>query len=155
MKIRELQETIASLLRADEELLQGGCEVFAEDTRTVYDEAKQCIQEGKVAIVVVTPNLERSGSGVPAADGLPFEGDIEIRCMENPPVAAAQADVMRALDAAEIVAQVLDSEVLEWRSIRQTSDRREAIFTATVSFGYDGVLTRPDCLDPAGSAPQN
>ena len=147
MTIRELQESVKEILSANEELLHGGCEVFCEDTRTVYDESKQCIQEGKVAIVVVTPNLERSGSGVPAGEGLPFEGEITIRCMENPPVAAAQESTMRALDAAEIVAQVLDSEVLEWRSIRQTSDRREAIFTATVTFGYDGLLTRSKGID--------
>lgn len=142
MRILELQKTIADLLRADEELLQGGCEVFEEDTRTVYDEARQCIQEGKVAVVVMTPNLERSGSGVPAEAGLPFEGDVVVRCLENPPVAAAQGSTMRALDAAEIVAHVLDGEVLEWRSIRQTSDRREAIFTATVTFGLNSTLTR-------------
>ena len=153
MTIRELQLSIVEALSACEALVQGGCRVFAEDTRTVYDFADQCIQEGQVAVVVVTPDLERAGSGL-GNKGLPFEGDIVVRCMERPPVAAAQGDVMRALDAAELVSHLLDGEILEWRSIRQTIDRREGVLTATATFGYDGILTRPDCLDPAGSAPQ-
>ena len=154
MTIRELQETLVKALNANEALMQGGCKVFAEDSRTVYDLADQCIQEGQVAVVVVTPDLERAGSGVPETDGLPFEADILVRCMERPPVAAAQGDVMRALDAAELVSHLLDGEILEWRSIRQTVDRQRGILTATASFGLDGILTRPDNLDPAGSAPQ-
>lgn len=154
MTICSLQKSLVEALSACEALLQGGCRVFAEDTRTVYDLANQCIQEGNVAVVVVTPDFERAGSGI-GDEGLPFEADIVIRCMERPPVAAAQGDVMRALDAAELVSHLLDGEILEWRSIRQTVDRREGVLTATATFGYDGVLTRPDCLDPAGSAPQN
>ena len=154
MTIRSLQESIVEALSACEALVQGGCKVFAEDTRTVYDLADQCIQEGQVAVVVVTPDLERAGSGV-GDEGLPFEGDILVRCMERPPVAAAQGDVMRALDAAELVSHLLDGEILEWRSIRQTVDRQRGVLTATASFGYDGILTPPANPDLAGSAPQN
>lgn len=155
MTIRELQKSLVEALSANEALLQGGCRVFAENTRTVYDEADQCIQEGNVAVVVVTPDLERAGSGVPKEDGLPFEGDILVRCMERPPVAAAQGDVMRALDAAEIVAHALDGEILEWRSIRQTADRQRGVLTATVAFGYDGLLTNPNSTPtpPSNSTP--
>ena len=133
MTIRSLQESIVEALSACEALLQGGCKVFAEDTRTVYDLADQCIQEGQVAVVVVTPDLERAGSGL-SDEGLPFEGDIVVRCMERPPVAGAQGDVMRALDAAELVSHLLDGEIV---------DRREGVLTATASFGYDGILTPP------------
>ena len=143
MTIRELQESLKSILSGVEALIQGGCEIFCEDTREVYNYAGQCIQGGKVAVVVVTPDLERSGSGTPKEDGLPFEGELLVRCVEKPPIAEAQGDVMRALDAAEIVAHTLDSGTLEWRSIRQTIDERKGVLTATVSFGYDGLLTLP------------
>lgn len=152
MTILELQKSLVEALSANEALLQGGCRVFAEDTRTVYDEANQCIQEGNVAVVVVTPDFERAGSGVPEAAGLPFEADIVIRCMERPPVAAAQGDVMRALDAAELVSHLLDGDILEWRSIRQTVDRREGVLTATVTFGYAGILTSPLSSAQPGTA---
>ena len=62
MTIRELQQSIVESLSACEALLQGGCKVFAENTREVYDHASQCIQEGQVAVVVVTPDLERAGN---------------------------------------------------------------------------------------------
>lgn len=154
MTIRSLQESIVKALSACEALVQGGCRVYAENTREVYDHANQCIQEGNVAVVVVTPDLERAGSGL-GNKGLPFEGDILVRCMERPPVAAAQGDVMRALDAAELVSHLLDGEILEWRSIRQTIDRQRGVLTATATFGYNGILTKPDNLGPTGFSPQN
>lgn len=141
MTIRGLQLQIQEVLNNFEELLQGGCKAFIEDVRTVYDEAKQHIDEGGVALVVVTPDFTRAGSGV-GEEGLPFEGDVLVRCMERPPISAAQGDVIRALDAAEIVSHILDGEVLEWTSIRQTHDRRENIFTATATFTLAGMLTR-------------
>ncbi len=139
MTIRELQNSIKDALNGVEELAQGGCRAFAEDTRTVYDESNQFISEGGVAVVVVTPSLDRAGSGVD--DGLPFEGEVVVRCVEKAALAAAAPDTLRALDAAEIVAHRLDGETLEWRSIRQTADQRGEVFTATVTFGYAGTLT--------------
>lgn len=58
MKIKEFQEAIAKELNALEELLQGGCKAFAEDSRTVYNESDQHIQKGKIAVVVVTPVMQ-------------------------------------------------------------------------------------------------
>ncbi len=61
MTIRELQKKLADALNGVEELVQGGCKAFAEDTRTVYEESQQWISGGKVAIVVVTPDMTRNG----------------------------------------------------------------------------------------------
>ena len=63
MKIRELQEYLKDRLGKVEALVNGNCKAFAEDTREVYDESSQFIREGGVAVVVVTPDLNRSGSG--------------------------------------------------------------------------------------------
>lgn len=139
MTIKELQKSIADALNGVEALVQGGCKAFAEDTREIYDESNQWISGGKVAVVVVTPDLERTGSGGEA--GLPFEGDILIRCVEMAPLSREDPSVLRALDAAELVAHALDGDTLEWRSIRQTVDQRTKTITATVTFGYDGILT--------------
>ena len=141
MKIKELQKLITDHLNRVETLVQGGCKAFAEDTREIYDRSNQWISGGKVAIVVVTPDFDRAGSGT--EDGLPFEGEIVVRCLERAPLSRENPSVLRALDAAEIVAHELDGETLEWRSIRQAVDQRTRTITATVTFGYDGILSQP------------
>ena len=142
MTIRELQEYLKDRLNAVEALVQGGCKAFAEDTRDVYDRSAQFVREGGVAVVVVTPDLNRSGSGTEPGV-IPFEGDLVIRCFELPPVAAENPNTIRALDAAEIVMHALDGKTFEWKSTRQTASRdREGndVITATVTFGYTGEL---------------
>ena len=144
MKIRELQEYLKDRLNAVEALVQGGCKAFAEDARTVYDESRQFVSEGGVAVVVITPDLNRSGSGTEPGV-IPFEGDLVIRCFELPPAAADNPNTIRALDASEIVMHELDGETFEWRSTRQSASRdREGndVITATVTFGYTGELTK-------------
>jgi hypothetical protein len=138
MKIIELQQSLVDEINACEELVQGGCKAFAEDTRTVYDEAEQFASSGGVSIVIVTPTFNRSGGGVD--DGLPFEAELIIRCVERTALSAASPGTIRALDAAEIVSHLLDGETLEWRSIRQESDPRHETITATIVFGYAGTL---------------
>ena len=142
MKIRELQEYLRDRLNAVEALVQGGCKAFAEDTRTVYDESSQFMSEGGVAVVVVTPKFARNGS---RADGIPCDSRLLIRCMEKPPVAAENPDALRALDAAEIVAHALDSDVFLFQDIEQTvsTDRDgNSVVTATVTFSTTIYLTK-------------
>ena len=144
MNIREFQEYLKDRLNKVEALVNGNCKAFAEDTREVYDESSQCIRNGNVAVVVVTPDLNRSGSGTEPGV-IPFEGDLVIRCMELPPLAAENTNTIRALDAAELVMHALDGETFEWKSTRQTASRdREGndVITATVTFGYTGELTK-------------
>ena len=144
MKIREFQEYLKDRLSKVEALANGNCKAFAEDTREVYDESSQFIRNGGVAVVVVTPDLNRSGSGTEPGV-IPFEGDFVIRCMELPPVAGSNDQTIRALDAAEIVMHELDGKTFEWKSTRQSASRdREGndVITATVTFGYTGELTK-------------
>ena len=131
MKIKEFQEAIAKELNALDELVQGGCKAFAEDSREVYKESDQWVQKGKVAVVVVTPDLQRNGD-TPGA--LPAETQLLIQCSEKPAVARVQPGVITALDAAEIVMHALDGSQFCWLSTRQTIDRQAGVLTATVTF---------------------
>ena len=131
MKIKEFQEAIAKELNALDELVQGGCKAFAEDSREVYKESDQYIQKGKIAVVVVTPDMQRNGD-TPGA--LPAETQLLIQCSEKPAVARVQPGVITALDAAEIVMHALDGSQFCWLSTRQTIDRQAGVLTATVTF---------------------
>ena len=131
MKIKEFQEAIAKELNALDELVQGGCKAFAEDSREVYKESDKHIQEGKIAVVVVTPDMQRNGD-TPGA--LPAETQLLIQCSEKPQVARVQPGVITALDAAEIVMHALDGSQFCWVSTRQTIDRQAGVLTATVTF---------------------
>ena len=131
MKIKELQQAIVDALNGVEELIQGGCKAFAENSRTVYNEADQHIQQGKVAVVVVTPDMQRNGD-TPGA--LSAETQLLIQCSEKPMAARVQPGVITALDAAEIVMHALDGSQFCWLSTRQTIDRQAGVLTATVTF---------------------
>ena len=131
MKIKEFQEAIAKELNTLDELVQGGCKAFAEDSREVYKESDQHVQKGKIAVVVVTPDMQRNGD-TPGA--LPAETQLLIQCSEKPQIARAQPGVMTALDAAEIVMHALDGSQFCWLSTRQTIDRQAGVLTATVTF---------------------
>lgn len=131
MKIKEFQKMIADALNGVEELIQGGCKAFAEDSREVYKESDQHVQKGKIAVVVVTPDMQRNGD-TPGA--LPAETQLLIQCSEKPAVARVQPGVITALDAAEIVMHALDGSQFCWLSTRQTIDRQAGVLTATVTF---------------------
>jgi len=137
MKIIELQTKIKDALNAVQDLIQGGCKAFAEDTRTVYEEAKAWINNGKVAVVVVTPNMKRNGC---AATGIPSDTRLLVQCSELAPLAAKQKGVIRALDAAEIVMLALDGEQFCWQETTQTIDRQAQVITATVAFETSIIL---------------
>lgn len=142
MKIRELQEYLKDRLNGVEALVQGGCKAFAEDTRAVYEESEQFMSEGGVALVVVTPRFTRNGCG---ENGIPCDSRLLIRCIEKPPVAASDPNAIRALDAAEIVAHELDSNLFLFQDIDQsvTTDRDgNSVVTATVTFSTQLKLTK-------------
>ena len=142
MKIKELQQNVADALNDVEELVQGGCKAFAEDTRTVYNEADPWVSSGKVALVVVTPDMQRNGSPFDAdgAAAIPAETQLLVQCSEKPAVATKQPGVMRALDAAEIAMFALDGEQFCWLSTRQTFDGRSGVLTATATFAMTIAL---------------
>ena len=149
MKIKEFQEAIARELNALDELVQGGCKAFAEDSREVYKESDQHVQKGKIAVVVVTPDMQRNGANIirradeqaeqgegseSASTAIPAETQLLIQCSEKPQVARGQPGVITALDAAEIVMNALDGSQFCWLSTRQTIDRQAGVLTATVTF---------------------
>ena len=131
MRIRELQQKVADALNALDEFMQGGCMAFAEDARDVYDRASKWVSGGRVAVVVVTPEMTRNGD---AADALPAETQLLIQCSEKPAASRIQPGVITALDAAEVVMHALDGRQFCWLSTRQTIDRQSGVLTATVTF---------------------
>ena len=142
MNIREFQEYLKDRLNEVEALANGNCKAFAEDTREVYDESSQFIRNGGVAVVVVTPDLQRNGCN---SDGIPMDTKLLVRCMELPPIAGSNPNTIRALDAAEIVGHALDGETIQFESIRQTqSQDREgnSVITATATFNATIYLTK-------------
>lgn len=132
MKIKEFQTKIADALNTVEELLQGGCKAFAEDSLSiVHDVETQLQQASGVAIVVTTPRLTRSGC---AEGSIPCDGALEIRCIELPALNRGVSGNLTALDAAEIIAGALDGEQFNFSSIDQRIDERTGTITVTVSF---------------------
>ena len=142
MNIREFQEYLKDRLNAVEALVNGNCRAFSEDTREVYDESAQFVGEGGVAVLVVTPDLQRNGC---AEDGIPMDTKLLIRCMELPPLAESNPNTIRALDAAAIVGHALDSETIQFESIRQTQSQDRdgnTVITATATFNTTIYLTK-------------
>lgn len=137
MKIKDLQQKIADALNGVEDLIQGGCKAFAEDTRTIYEEAKVWISAGKVALVVVTPEMRRNGAAV---GGIASETRLLVQCSELAPLTARQPGVMRALDAAEIVMHALDCDQFCWQETSQTIDSQSKVITVTVAFDTSIIL---------------
>lgn len=144
MTLRRLQNIIRDELNVIEMLVQGGCKAFSEDDRTSYSESDQWVSGGKVSLVVMTPDAERSGSG--EGEGIAVGTSIIVQCIEIPQIAAT-ANVIRALTAAQKVAHVLDGGALEFRSIQQRGSRDRQgniVVTATATFEANIILTEED-----------
>ena len=132
MKIREFQHKLAESLNSYEELVQGGCKAFAEDTLSVMNDVKTQLQTAcGVAIVVTTPKMARNGC---AAGVIPADTRLAIRCIETPALNRENPGHLTALDAAELVAQALDGEQFNFAEIAQTVDQRTGTLTAEVIF---------------------
>lgn len=141
MTIREFQNKIADALNGVEALGQNFCKVFAEDMLTTQNELNSAVATaGKIAVVVVTPRLERDASGY--KEGIPAGCTLLVRCIEAPALRNRRQG-FTALAAAEAVARELDGGIFEWRSIDQTADARTGTVTATAEFGVSIILTDP------------
>lgn len=139
MKIRELQQKIADALNGVEELVQGGCRAFAEDSMTVLNDiAQQLTSKAGVAICIVTPTVTKNGE---AAGGIAAEFAVAVQCSEKPELNRKQPGHMTALDAAEIVALSLDGEQFSFVDIRQTGDAATRTVTATANFNFSGKIS--------------
>ena len=139
MKIKELQEKIADALNGVEELVQGGCKAFAEDSMTVQNDIHQQLAgKGGVAICIVTPTVSKSGERM---DGIAAEYALAIQCSEKPELNRKMSGHLTALDAAEVVAASLDGEQFSFIDIRQTGDEKTRTVTATVNLNFSGVIS--------------
>lgn len=138
MTITELQTRVATALNGVQDLIQGGCKTFAENSRDVYTLSNQWVNAGKVAIVIVTPDMTRNGSD---PDSIPAETQLVIQCSEKPQLSRAQSGVMTALDAAEMVMHSLDGSQFCWQSTRQTINAQSGVLTATVTFSTSILLS--------------
>ena len=139
MKIRELQQKIADALNGVEELVQGGCRAFAEDSMTVQNDiSQQLTRKASVAICIVTPTATKNGA---ASGGIAAECAVAVQCSEKPELNRKKPGHLTALDAAEIVALSLDGEQFSFVDIRQTGDQATRTVTASANFNFSGVIS--------------
>ena len=133
MKIRDLQNQIADLLNGAEELVQGRCKAFAEDSLTVLNDVTQQLQLNKgVAIVVLTPKA--TGTGRTDDGGIKLDCRVSIKCMEIRALNEKAQSRMTTLQAAETIALGLDGEALSFVDIVESLDHQRGILANTVNF---------------------
>lgn len=138
MTIRDFQNQIVAALNGVAELTRHGCKVFAEDMLTTQNDLNNAVATaGKVAVVVVTPRIERNGGNT--EDGFPSDATLRVSCIEAP-AQRGRRDGFTALAAAEAVARALDSAETVWLSIAQTADAQRGVMTATAEFGATMAL---------------
>lgn len=141
MTIRDFQSQVATELGAVAALVQNGCKVFAEDLLTAQNALNNAVATaGKIAVVVVTPRIERNGAGG-SDGGFPSGVTLRVACIEAP-AQRSKRNGFTALDAAEAVAHALDSASTCWLSIEQTADESRGVVTATAEFETTMLLQR-------------
>lgn len=138
MKIKELQQQVADLLNGEETLVQGGCTALAEDAASIAYNVEKALNQGGVALVVVTPRFTRAGDG--GGPGIPVDATIAVQCVEKPQLNREIPGHLTALDAAEAVAFALDGDEVALESIEQTGDERTKTVTATATFNVSIIL---------------
>ena len=133
MKIRDLQNQITDILNGVEELVQGRCKAFAEDSLTVLNDVTQQLQLNKgVAIIVLTPKA--TGAGRTADGGIKLDCRVSIKCMEIRALNEKAQSRMTSLQAAETIALGLDDETLSFVDIVESIDKQLGVLTNTVNF---------------------
>lgn len=142
MKIKEFQQQIADALNGVESLIQGGCKAIAEDSLSVIADVEQQLQQAAgVAVVVTTPGLTRNGC---AAGSIPCEARLAVKCIEIPALNRAQPGRLTALDAAEIVARILDGGRLNFTAMNQTADDHAGVLTVSIEFNTTIIINKGD-----------
>ena len=133
MKIRDLQTQITDILNGIEELVQGRCKAFAEDSLTVLNDVTQQLQLNKgVAIIVLTPKA--TGAGRTADGGIKLDCRVSLKCMEIRALNEKAQSRMTSLQAAETIALGLDDETLSFVDIVESIDKQLGVLTNTVNF---------------------
>lgn len=138
----DLQKEVAEICNADEWLVQGGCEAFAEDSPDVLEAVVRRLTEvSGLSIVVSTPTARRIGR---EAGGIAVElPDLSVRVTEVPAMSRLVPGRISALAAAQHVAAVLHSPSFALVSISQTADADSGTVSATCLFKTTTVLTDP------------
>jgi hypothetical protein len=139
MNERKLQEQIVEELNACAELAAGGAKAFVEDQLSLIDLVSEHLLSG-VALVVVTPDMTRSGS---SAEGIPATGPVLIQCEEVRDHNRQQSGNLTALAAGRIVRHLLDRPGLHWRATSQRVDPAAGRIIVTVTFDT-GLLLTPE-----------
>ncbi len=151
MTVKELQTRVADALNGVQELVQGGYRAFAEDTRTMYAEADQWVACGKVALVVVTPDMTEAG-----VTGLTVEHNVDVATMtgfselQSYVLASLWADVSR--DWRQLVREFLEFEygaaaggvaayLAKLEELRKTEAKRRFPWNASRALAYYDYLT--------------
>jgi hypothetical protein len=137
MNERKLQEQIVEELNASADLAAGGAKAFVEDQLALVDLVSEHLLCG-VALVVVTPDMTRSGS---SAEGIPATGPVLVQCEEVREHNRQQSGNLTALAAGQIVRHLLDRPGLHWRSTSQRVDPAAGRIIVTVTFDT-GVLLK-------------
>jgi hypothetical protein len=139
MNERKLQEQIVEELNASAELAAGGAKAFVEDQLALIDLVSEHLLCG-VALVVVTPDMTRSGS---SADGIPATGPVLVQCEEVRDHKRERSGNLTALAAGRIVRHLLDRPGLHWRTTSQRVDPAAGRIIVTVTFDT-GLLLTPE-----------
>jgi hypothetical protein len=139
MNERKLQEQIVEELNACAELAAGGAKAFVEDQLSLIDLVSEHLLSG-VALVVVTPDMTRSGS---SAEGIPATGPVLVQCEEVRDHNRERSGNLTALAAGRIVRHLLDRPGLHWRATSQRVDPAAGRIIVTVTFDT-GLLLTPE-----------
>jgi hypothetical protein len=139
MNERKLQEQIVEELNASAKLAAGGAKAFVEDQLALIDLVSDHLVKG-VALVVVTPDMTRSGS---SADGIPATGPVLVQCKEIRVHNAETPGNLTALQAGRIVRHLLDRPGLHWRTTSQRGDPAAGRIIVTVTFDT-GIMLTPE-----------
>lgn len=146
----DLQSDITEILNADEYLVQGGCQAFAEDKGDTLSRLEIAIGNiGTVALTVMTPIGKALGSK--NATGIPLEVPaLMIQCQEKPAINRERPGYITALQAAQHIAVALDQPAFRFIDFLQGGDSDTEIVTVQVIFRSSITLTDPaDSTDSA------
>jgi len=146
----DIQEDVAAAINADEWLVQGGCEAFAEDRSDTLQRLDIKLHNTLgIAITILTPVGKAQGSRNVA--GIPLELPVlVVQCQEIPALNREAPGHISALQAAQHIAFLLDQPSIRFSEFVQGGDSDTEIVTVQVLFRTSIILTDPaEAVAPA------
>ena len=138
MTTKELQLALVARINEIAELRAANALALPENDLAIMDKVTNQLKRG-VAVVVVTPDMERDGSNTTA--GMPASSEVLVRCEEVRTLNRTNPDAITALDAADLVRSKLDSATLRWQRTSQRLDRNTGRILVTATFSTSVFLT--------------